>query len=131
MEKMKVEFAGKKSFKMTMRDHEVMTDQPLGNGGDNQAPTPPELFVASLGSCVGIYVESYLRTANLNGEGLSIDIDWDFGPDKRNIDKIHMSISVPNAQLGKRKNAVLAAAGKCLLHNTLKQYPNVKISVKE
>lgn len=128
--KMNIAFEGKRSFKTVVRGHEIRTDLPVDSGGDDTAPTPPELFVASLGTCIGIYATSYLKTANLNGEGLTIDIDWEFGPNKQKIDKIQVSISVPNADLGPRKKALLAAAESCLIHNTLREHPDINIDIQ-
>ena len=126
----KVEFAGKRKFKITTRNHEVVTDLPERGGGDDSAPTPSELFTASIGSCVGLYVARYLETAKLNPEGLSIDLDWEFAKDPSRISNIAMTIRVPNAELGARKKAVIAAANKCTIHQTLHNHPEIKISVE-
>jgi len=127
---MDIAFEGKRSFKTVVRGHEIRMDLPANEGGDDTAPTPPELFVASLGTCIGVYATSYLRTANLNSEGVTIDIDWEFGPNKKKISKILISINVPNADLGQRKKALLAAAEKCLLHNTLREHPDINIDIQ-
>ena len=128
--KTKVEFAGKRKFKITVRNHQIVTDLPEKGGGDDSAPTPSELFVASVGSCAALFVSRYLETAKLNPEGLSIDLDWEFAEDSSRISDIAMSICVPNAELGARKKAVIAAADKCVIHQTLRNYPEVKISVE-
>ena len=43
----------------------VMTDQPSKAGGEDSAPTPFALFLASLGTCAGIYVLGFCRQRNL------------------------------------------------------------------
>jgi uncharacterized OsmC-like protein len=40
-------------FAISIRDHMITVDQPVADGGQDTAPTPTELFVASLASCVG------------------------------------------------------------------------------
>jgi putative redox protein len=40
-------------FTISVRGHDITIDQPLGDGGDDEGPTPSELFVASLAGCVG------------------------------------------------------------------------------
>ena len=128
--KQNVKFEGKRKFKATINGHEVWTDLPKEKGGDNAAPTPSELFIASLGCCTALFVERYLKTAKLNAEGLSIEIDWEFAEDRSRIGKMDFSIHVPNAELGARKKAVLAAAEKCTLHGTLHNCPEIRVSVK-
>jgi putative redox protein len=45
------------------RGHRLLSDQPLSNGGDDAGMTPPELMLASLGTCAGYYALQYLRSA--------------------------------------------------------------------
>ena len=131
MSNMKVRLAGKKSFKIKIREHEVETDLPLEMGGDDKAPTPPELFVSALGACMGIYALSYMRTAKLDAEGLSLDLNWEYDKSRKRIEKIDAVISVPNADLGERKEALISAAEKCLLHNTLHEKPEMTTRIEE
>ena len=39
-------------FALTIRGHRIVVDQPVEDGGGDAGPTPTELFVASLASCV-------------------------------------------------------------------------------
>ena len=130
MKKAKIKYSAKRKFKIEIRDHKVITDLPERAGGDDSAPTPSELFIASIGSCAALFAVRYLETAKLNPEGLSVNINWDFSEDSSRIASIPISINVPNAVLGARKKAVVAAAEKCVIHNTLKNYPEVKIDVE-
>lgn len=56
-------------FRVEIRGHAVEVDQPIEDGGDDKAPTPTELFAASLASCVGFYAERFLRRHDLPVEG--------------------------------------------------------------
>ncbi|MFC1570254.1 OsmC family protein [Candidatus Omnitrophota bacterium] len=131
MGNVKVEYTGKKSFKMQARDHEIKVDLPVEMGGDNAAPTPPELFVAALGSCMGVYALGYLKTAKLDAEGLTVSLDWEYDEGKKKIGTISAKISAPNADLGDRKQALVSAAEKCLLHNTLHESPEMTTTLEE
>ena len=42
-------------FDIAIRGHVVHVDQPESDGGSDTGPTPTELFVASLASCVAFY----------------------------------------------------------------------------
>jgi putative redox protein len=130
MKTVKVDFIGKRKFKATVRDHEVIIDLPEESGGDDTAPTPSELFIMSLGSCVALFVSRYLETAKLNAEGLSVDLECRFSDDKTRMSDIGISINVPKAVLGARKKAVLAVAEKCAIHNTLHRSPEIKMNVE-
>ena len=124
-----VDFLGKRKFKIKARDFEVVADLPEQKGGDNTAPTPPELFMASLGSCIGVFAASYCDTAGMDSTGMSIDMDWEMAEDGSRVENIEVHLNVPNAELGARKKALLAVAKKCVIHNTLHNPPEITIEI--
>jgi len=128
--KLNVEFVGKMKFKVKTRDHEFITDLPEKLGGDNEAPTPSHFFISSLASCVGVFIVKYLNTAKLNPEGLSIEIDAEKTGDHSWFNIININIRIPNAELGKRKKALLRVAEKCVIHQTLVNSPGIKINIE-
>jgi len=50
-------------FAIQARSHTVLCDQPIENEGDDAGMTPPELMLASLGSCAAFYAVQYLKAA--------------------------------------------------------------------
>ena len=59
-ELMDVRFVSGEAYEVAVRGHRVLVDQPAYVGGEDSAPTPTELFVASLATCVGFYAGRYL-----------------------------------------------------------------------
>ena len=57
-------------FAVKRRSHTIICDQPAENGGEDCGMTPPELMLASLGSCAAFYAVQYLRTRNLGVIGV-------------------------------------------------------------
>ncbi|HEV2213775.1 MAG TPA: OsmC family peroxiredoxin, partial [Terracidiphilus sp.] len=55
-------------FQIQARQHSIISDQPAGNGGADTGMTPPELMLASLGSCAAFYAMQYLKARNLLGD---------------------------------------------------------------
>jgi len=127
----RVDFMGNRSFKAKVGTHEIVTDLPLEKGGEDKGPTPSEAFIASIGCCIGLYVAGYMRTAKLDPEGLSIELDWKLDDKKTRIGKIDISLRTPHAELGSRKKAIIAAAEKCTIHGTLHDEPDIKITAVE
>jgi putative redox protein len=60
-----VEHLGALQFEIQARQHTIVSDQPPENGGHDEGMTPPELLLASLGSCAGFYAAQYLRKHQL------------------------------------------------------------------
>jgi putative redox protein len=52
--------------------HVVMTDQPLDNGGEDSAPSPFDLFLASVGTCAGIFVQGFCARRNIDSSRIRI-----------------------------------------------------------
>jgi putative redox protein len=64
-------------FQARCRGHNILSDQPVDNHGQDQGMTPPEWFLASLGACVGFYAVKYLEARHLDTSGLEIAVTAD------------------------------------------------------
>ncbi len=67
---MEITFDGDKVITAHLNGHVIRTDQPLDGGGGNTAPSPFDLFMASIGTCAGIYVKSFCDNRNIPTEGI-------------------------------------------------------------
>jgi len=56
-------------FLARSRKHGVIFDQPHEEGGEDKGMTPVELFIASLGSCVGTYLVWFCERHKIATEG--------------------------------------------------------------
>jgi putative redox protein len=58
-------YKGDMRFEAVMGEHRLVIDAPASIGGTGRGPTPPELFVTSLGSCVAAFVARYCEQVGL------------------------------------------------------------------
>lgn len=133
MAKIRTEYKGDWLFESTMGDHKLIIDVPGDWGGQNRGPTPPQVFIASLGSCVGALVVNYCNKAGLNTEGLSVDVSFDKVPDPTRLENIDITVDLPNAEIKGREKAILRVAEHCPVHETvcnIKNAEDVTISLK-
>ncbi|MFH2137811.1 MAG: OsmC family protein [Candidatus Omnitrophota bacterium] len=124
-----VDYLSGMKFQAQCAQHRVIVDLPAESKGTDEGPTPPQYFLTSLASCVGVYVASYCNTSGLDAAGLQIRITADKLPQPTRLDNIKITVTLPNADIGKRKEAILSAAKKCLIHNTLHSDPKVDIEL--
>ena len=68
----RVEHLGGMQFEIKARHHRISSDQPVDNGGFDEGMTPPELLLASLGSCAGFYAAQYLKKHHVATEGMIV-----------------------------------------------------------
>jgi putative redox protein len=115
-------------FAIDIRGHTITVDQPVDAGGDDTAPTPTELFVAGLVSCVAFYARRYLARHDLSAHGLAVTATYDIGGRPTRVTKISVRITPPADLPTDRRDAFLAVASHCTVHNTLNEPPPVEIS---
>jgi putative redox protein len=73
---MTVRYLNGDRFAIGVRDHMLTVDQPRADGGEDTEPTPTELLVASLASCVAFYARRYLARHHLPTAGLAVTADY-------------------------------------------------------
>ena len=128
---MRVEHRGGDKFDIAVRGHVVRVDQPVKDHGEDTAPTPTELFIASLASCVAFYARRYLARHNLPTDGLAVEATFDMGSKPARVARIAMRLIVPEGVPADRLDALLAVATHCTVHNTLSSEPEVSITLKD
>jgi uncharacterized OsmC-like protein len=118
-------------FEIGVRQHRLEVDQPVADGGDDQAPTPTELFVSSLAACVAFYARRYLARHNLPAEGLVVHTDFTMAARPARVGQIKLHLDLPAGLPQERRAALLAVASHCTVHNTLTTPPEVSIDLGE
>jgi putative redox protein len=126
---MRVEHRGGDKFDISIRGHVITVDQPVTDGGDDTAPTPTELFIASLASCVAFYARRYLSRHHLPTEGLAVETTFEMGSRPARVSGIDVRVLVPKGVPAERLDALLAVATHCTVHNTLDTKPDVLITL--
>jgi putative redox protein len=124
-----VEHLGGDRFEISMRDHRVVVDQPESDGGEDTGPTPTELFVAGLVSCVAHYARRYLARHGLPTAGLSVTGEFEIVSRPARVGAIDIRIALPVGVPADRRAALLAVASHCTVHNTLDDVPPVTIEL--
>jgi ribosomal protein S12 methylthiotransferase accessory factor len=107
----------------------VQTDQAPAGGGEGSAPTPFSLFLASLGTCAGIYVLGFCRQRNLPTEGLRIQERIHRNPATGMVEKVGLEIQVPPEFPEKYRPALIRAAELCAVKKHLEAPPQFEITV--
>jgi uncharacterized OsmC-like protein len=129
MASMSVSYKGGDRFAAAVRGHVIQVDQPEADGGEDSAPTPVELMVASLVTCVAHYARRYLNRHDLPTEGLAVDAEWDLVTGPARLGPVTIRVTVPAGVPAERHEPLLKMASHCTVHNTLQQAPEVSITL--
>ena len=105
----------------------VSTDQPEMGGGEGSAPTPFSLFLASIGTCAGIYVLGFCRQRGLSTEGIRIKQIIHNNRATGMVEKIDLAILVPPSFPEKYYESLVRSAQLCAVKKHLENPPQFEI----
>lgn len=125
-----VEHLGAVQFEIRARQHTIVSDQPENGGGFDEGMTPPELMLASLGSCAGYYAAQYLQKKGLATEGTRVRVTAEKVPGPARLEDFQIDVSLPVVVAGEHRAGVEAEVKRCLIHNTLLHPPKITIGVE-
>lgn len=93
--------------------------------------TPPDVLLASLGTCIGVYLRKYSEGSKLALKEFSISVGADFSKDPPVcFRKINVYVDLKGIKLDERRiKAMLEFIKNCPVHNTLKNNPEVEIKI--
>jgi putative redox protein len=124
---MEITFDGGKVITAHLNGHKIVTDQPVEGGGTNTAPAPYDLFLASIGTCAGIYVKSFCDQRGISTEKMRIVQSIEFDHVKRLPGVIKLDIQVPADFPEKYKAAMINVAELCAVKKTINNPPQFEI----
>lgn len=126
---MLIDFPGGLKVDAHFRGHTIETDQPPADS----APMPFELFLASIGTCAGIYVLGFCKQRDLPTDGIRIIQRNHANPATGMMDNIELEIQVPPTFPEQYHAALIRSAELCKVKKTLEHPPtfDVKTVVTE
>ncbi len=124
---MEVTFDGGRVITAHLNGHSIKTDQPLKLGGKNSAPSPFELFLASIGTCAGIYVKFFCDQRNISSNKIKIIQTMEYDEQSSLPTNIKMDIQLPTDFPDKYKDALINAAELCKVKKTIASPPKFEV----
>jgi putative redox protein len=120
---MEITFDGGKVITAHTHGHAIRTDQPLDSGGTNSAPTPFDLFMASIGTCAGVYIKSFCDNRKIPTDGIKIIQTSQFNKETGLPTNIKIDIKVPVDFPEKYKASLIHVADLCTVKKTMLNPP--------
>ncbi|MCP3901655.1 MAG: osmotically inducible protein C [Desulfobacteraceae bacterium] len=124
---MEISFPGGKRVDAQYEGFTIQTDQSVKDGGDASAPEPFSLFLASMGTCAGIYVLSFCQQRKIPTDGIKLIQRMEDSADGKMVAKIIIEIILPSDFPSKYKKAVVSAAQLCAVKKHMENPPEFSI----
>lgn len=112
-------YKGDMLFESKIGKHSVTIDVPAAMGGSDRGPTPPQVFIASLGSCIGAFVAQYCEKNGIDATDMTVDLNFEKAADPTRLVNLSAAVKLPNGDCGKRVKAIERVASHCPVHETI------------
>lgn len=117
-----VSLDGNKCVSAQVGNHVIKTDQPVRHGGEDSAPAPFELFMASIGCCAGLFVQEYCASKGVSTEGISISLKTQKNEDGE-VTGFIICINIPDSLPKKYHSVFKNVAKQCTVKKTIMSGP--------
>ena len=125
---MLIDFPGGARVDAHFNQFTVKTDQPAQGGGEGSAPTPFATFLASLGTCAGIYVLGFCRQRGIPTDGIRLLQRMESDPATGLISRVSLDIQLPPTFPEKYREAAIRAAEQCAVKKHFEHPPVIEVS---
>jgi uncharacterized OsmC-like protein len=125
---MHIYFPGNKRVFADYKGLTIETDQPLRAGGDGSAPAPFDLFLASIGTCAGIYALSFMQQRGIPTEDAKLEMRSHVNPETGMIGRIDIEVHLPAGFPEKYRSAIVNSVDLCAVKRHLHQPPEFDVS---
>jgi putative redox protein len=125
---MEITFDGGKVVTAHSHGHAIKTDQPISGGGTDSAPSPFELFLASIGTCAGIYVKSFCDNRKIPTDKIKIVQSAEYDKESGLPVNIKLDIILPADFPEKYKASVISVAELCKVKKTIANPPVFEVT---
>lgn len=124
-------YQGDMLFETEIGGQRILSDVTSPMGGKGRAPTPPDLFVASLGACVAAFVAHYCEQQGIDTRGLSVETGFEKSEQPVYLTNFRVDVNLPEADCADRQAAVQRVADHCIIHETLHHLKDLDIRIHD
>lgn len=126
----KASYDGGDRVDITVRGHRIRTDQPFDGGGSDTGPTPTELLVGSLVSCMGFYAQRFLRRNGVDPADLRLSARFTTTNQRpHRVTDIEIAVHIPPRTPERLVAPLQRVMDSCTVHNTLRTEPSITVSL--
>lgn len=127
---MRVTFPGGMRVDAEYKGFTIKTDQPVYAGGEGSAPAPFDLFLASIATCAGFYVQAFCQNRGIPPERASLLMSTEKNSKTRMIEKIVLEVRLPPEFPEKYQKAIIRSVHSCAVEAHIQRAPAFEIKTR-
>jgi putative redox protein len=113
---------------INIRQHTIIADEPIQDGGSDTGATPMEILLGTAGACIAVTTRAYAQRHGWPLETVSVELEMKrikreeypaYSGDAPFIHEIQEHITLEGDLTEEQRERLLAVARKCPVHQTL------------
>jgi ribosomal protein S12 methylthiotransferase accessory factor len=120
--KIEITFPGGDRVDARFEDRVIETDQA------GSAPAPFDLFLASIGTCAGIYVSRFCQQRGIDPREIRVEQRTVARGDSHMVERVELEILLPESFPDRYRDALIRAAGLCSVKKHLEHPPAIEVT---
>jgi ribosomal protein S12 methylthiotransferase accessory factor len=124
-----VSFPGGKKVDVIFGTHHLCTDQPLVAGGDDSAPAPYDVFLASIAACAGIYAAGFCQARGLDPRLVELVEHVTFDPTSHLAAAVAIDVRVAPEFPERHLAGLVRSVDQCKIKKSLASPPQIKVNL--
>ena len=128
---MTVRFPGGVGVVTDYQGSTIHTDQPPGHGGVNSAPSPYDLFIASLRICAGFCSLRFCQQRRLPSADMELRAAIDLNPESRRLNRVTIDLHLPEGFPARYRTAIVSATDQSSIKRVLLDPPDIVVTTTE
>ncbi len=120
---MEIRFPGGAAVDADFKGHTIRTDQPERSGGDDSAPAPFDLFLASIGTCAGYYAMMFCKQRDIELDGMKLRLEPVRDQERRRLSTIKLHLELPEGFPDKYRSAIVRSIDQCAVKRHIVEAP--------
>jgi putative redox protein len=122
-----IRFPGGLAVEANLDGHTVLTDQPEAVGGHATAPSPLDLFFASIGACAGYYALRFCQARGLPTDDVKLKLTAEKDPTVKRVTRVEIEIDLPPDFPARYREAIVRATDQCSVKKHLLDAPEIEV----
>ncbi len=127
---MEITFPGGVAVEARYENFVIRSDQPEENGGDNSAPSPFDLFLASLGNCAGFFALRFCQQRQIDTTGLKLTLESERDIERHRLATVRIRIDLPEHFPEKYRAAIVKATDQCSVKRAILDPPAFEVTTR-
>ena len=125
-----IRFPGGLAVEADLEGFTIRTDQPETVGGGGSAPSPFDLFLASLGTCAGYYALRFCQARGLPTEDVTLKLTAEKDPAVKRVTRVEIEIELPPDFPDRYREAIVRATDQCSVKKHLLEPPKIEVKAR-